>query len=114
MPSLPYFPTLSLLGIAQSLGRGAPSPLATRMITSLWLSPWTNRSRGALDLVSVLPCRTCRHSQGPGAYPRTLSAKAPKGRFRPHSTWMADNLLRHTVYVGLREDKPAEEVRRER
>ena len=27
-------------------------------------------------------------------------------------TWTADNLLRHTVYVGLREDKPAEEVRR--
>jgi bifunctional non-homologous end joining protein LigD len=24
-------------------------------------------------------------------------------------TWTADNLLRHTVYVGLREDKPAEE-----
>jgi len=22
-------------------------------------------------------------------------------------TWTADNLLRHTVYVGLREDKPA-------
>ena len=28
-------------------------------------------------------------------------------------TWTADNLLRHTVYIGLREDKPAEEVRRE-
>jgi bifunctional non-homologous end joining protein LigD len=28
-------------------------------------------------------------------------------------TWTADSLLRHTVYVGLREDKPAEEVRRE-
>ena len=28
-------------------------------------------------------------------------------------TWTADNLLRHTVYVGLRVDKPAEEVRRE-
>ena len=28
-------------------------------------------------------------------------------------TWTADALLRHTVYVGLREDKPAEEVRRE-
>jgi DNA ligase D-like protein (predicted ligase) len=27
-------------------------------------------------------------------------------------TWTADNLLRHTVYVGLREDKPAQEVRR--
>jgi len=28
-------------------------------------------------------------------------------------TWTADNLLRHTVYVGLREDKPAEQVARE-
>src|ERR1700735_3408030 len=29
-------------------------------------------------------------------------------------TWTDDGLLRHTVYVGLREDKPATEVRRER
>ena len=28
-------------------------------------------------------------------------------------TWTADALLRHTVYVGLREDKPATDVRRE-
>ena len=28
-------------------------------------------------------------------------------------TWTADGLLRHTVYVGLREDKPVEEVRRD-
>jgi ATP-dependent DNA ligase len=28
-------------------------------------------------------------------------------------TWTADGLLRYTVYVGLREDKPAEQVRRE-
>jgi ATP-dependent DNA ligase len=28
-------------------------------------------------------------------------------------TWTADNLLRHTVYVGLRDDKPAKQVRRE-
>jgi ATP-dependent DNA ligase len=28
-------------------------------------------------------------------------------------TGTADNLLRHTVYVGLREDKPADQVRRE-
>jgi ATP-dependent DNA ligase len=28
-------------------------------------------------------------------------------------TWTTDNLLRHTVYVGLREDKPAGQVRRE-
>jgi ATP-dependent DNA ligase len=29
-------------------------------------------------------------------------------------TWTADNLLRHTVYVGLCEDRPADQVRRER
>jgi DNA ligase D-like protein (predicted ligase) len=29
-------------------------------------------------------------------------------------TWTADNLLRHTVYEGLREDKPPDQVRRER
>lgn len=28
-------------------------------------------------------------------------------------TWAADNLLRHTAFVGLHEDKPAEQVRRE-
>ena len=28
-------------------------------------------------------------------------------------TWTADGLLRHTVYVGLRSDKPAMEVRKE-
>ena len=28
-------------------------------------------------------------------------------------TWTADGLLRHTVFVGLREDKPADQVRRE-
>jgi ATP-dependent DNA ligase len=28
-------------------------------------------------------------------------------------TWTADNLLRHTVYVGLHEDKPADQVQRE-
>jgi ATP-dependent DNA ligase len=28
-------------------------------------------------------------------------------------TWTGDNLLRQTVYVGLREDKPADQVRRE-
>jgi len=28
-------------------------------------------------------------------------------------TWTGDGPLRHTVYVGLREDKPADQVRRE-
>jgi bifunctional non-homologous end joining protein LigD len=31
-----------------------------------------------------------------------------------YMTWAEDGLLRHTVFVGLREDKPAREVRRER
>jgi bifunctional non-homologous end joining protein LigD len=31
-----------------------------------------------------------------------------------YATWTADGLLRHTVYQGLREDKPAREVRLER
>jgi bifunctional non-homologous end joining protein LigD len=29
-------------------------------------------------------------------------------------TWTTDNLLRHTVYIGLREYQPADRVRRER
>jgi hypothetical protein len=28
-------------------------------------------------------------------------------------SWEDDGLLRHTVFLGLREDKPAREVRRE-
>jgi ATP-dependent DNA ligase len=28
-------------------------------------------------------------------------------------TWTADGLLRHTVYVGLPDDKPADQVRQE-
>lgn len=28
-------------------------------------------------------------------------------------TWTDDDLLRHTVFLGLREDKPAKEVRRD-
>jgi bifunctional non-homologous end joining protein LigD len=31
-----------------------------------------------------------------------------------YMTWTEDGLLRHTVFVGLREDKPAREVRREK
>jgi ATP-dependent DNA ligase len=30
----------------------------------------------------------------------------------PYLTWTVDGLLGHTVYVGLREDKPAKDVRR--
>ena len=36
---------------------------------------------------------------------RSLSPRSPI------LTWTADNLLRHAVYVGLREDRPADQVR---
>jgi ATP-dependent DNA ligase len=59
------------------------------------------------------------------APPRTTRFRSPLVLSRVHwvepwlvveityLTWTADNLLRHTVYVGLREDKPATEIRRE-
>jgi bifunctional non-homologous end joining protein LigD len=30
------------------------------------------------------------------------------------TTWTADNLLRHSSFLGLREDKPAKDVKLER
>ena len=47
---------------------------------------------------------------GPGSQPRALGA-ARAGRRGEACT--EDNLLRQVVYEGLREDKPAREVRRE-
>jgi bifunctional non-homologous end joining protein LigD len=60
------------------------------------------------------------------AAPRSTSFGAPLVLSRVHCvepklvaeitylTWTADNLLRQTIYVGLREGKPAEQVRRQR
>jgi bifunctional non-homologous end joining protein LigD len=57
--------------------------------------------------------------------PRAQRASAParsfpRARVEPklvaeitHLTWTADGFLRHTIYVGLREDKLATNVRRE-
>jgi hypothetical protein len=42
-----------------------------------------------------------------------LSAYATKMRVPVLRAWTDDNLLRQVVYEGLREDKPAAEVRRE-
>jgi len=75
----------------------------------------------------------CRSAAPPGAAqprqivppPRTTRFGSPLVLSRVHwvepklvaeityLTWTADGLLRHTVYVGLREDKPADQVRRE-
>jgi bifunctional non-homologous end joining protein LigD len=69
-----------------------------------------------------LACRTSPLSVPP---PRSTRLGSPLVLFRVHwveprlvaeityLTWTSDNLLRHTVYVGLRQDKPGEQVRRE-
>jgi DNA ligase D-like protein (predicted ligase) len=69
-----------------------------------------------------LACKTSPLGVPP---PRTTRFGSPLVLSRVHSvepklvaeitylTWTADGLLRHTVYVGLREDKPTDQVRRE-
>ncbi|HZZ25567.1 MAG TPA: hypothetical protein VFE60_24770, partial [Roseiarcus sp.] len=71
---------------------------------------------------SPTPSGICRAERAP---PRSTRFGSPLVLSRVHwvdpklvaeityLTWTADNLLRHTVYVGLREDKPATDVRRE-
>jgi ATP-dependent DNA ligase len=51
---------------------------------------------------------------------RIAAGPQPRALVRPelvaevkYLTWTGDNLLRQVVYEGLREDKPAAEVRRE-
>ena len=46
------------------------------------------------------------------AQPRALGASELVAEVK-FLTWTEDNLLRQVVYQGLREDKPAREVRRE-
>jgi hypothetical protein len=45
--------------------------------------------------------------------PSFIGGRAEACRRDYYLTWTADALLRHTVYVGLRDDKPATEVHRE-
>jgi ATP-dependent DNA ligase len=47
------------------------------------------------------------------APPRSTRFRSPLVAEIAYLTWTADGLLRHTVYVGLRDDKPADQVRRE-
>ena len=81
--------------------------------------------RGYLIASSIQPASPCG-SQGADVAGSRRSSRPPLVVSRVHwlepkliaeityLTWTADNLLRHTVYVELREDKPAGEVRSER
>jgi bifunctional non-homologous end joining protein LigD len=59
----------------------------------------------------MLPPRSTRFGS-PLVLPRVHWAEPVLVAEITYLTWTADNLLRHTVYVALREDKRAEEVRR--
>jgi ATP-dependent DNA ligase len=61
--------------------------------------------------LNVLPPRKTRF--GPPLVPSRVHWVKPKLVAEiTYLTWTGDGLLRQTVYVGLREDKPAEQVRR--
>jgi DNA ligase D-like protein (predicted ligase) len=62
--------------------------------------------------LAVAPPRKTRFG-GPLALSKVHWVKPEKVCEVTYLTWAEDGLLRHTVFVGLREDKPAREVRRE-
>src|ERR1700735_3069218 len=62
--------------------------------------------------LNVLPDRKTRFGS-PLVLSRVHWAEPKVAAEITYLTWTADGLLRHTVYVGLREDKPAAQVRRE-
>lgn len=63
--------------------------------------------------LAVAPPRKTRFG-GPLALSKVHWVKPERVCEITYLTWSDDGLLRHTVFVGLREDKPAKEVRRER
>ena len=62
-----------------------------------------------------LPCRRRRRSRfgGPLALSRVHWVRPELVAEITYLGWTDEPLLRHTVFVGLRDDKPASEVRRE-
>jgi ATP-dependent DNA ligase len=62
--------------------------------------------------LNVLPPRKTRFGS-PLVMPRVRWVELKHVAEIIYLTWTADNLLRQTVYVGLREDKPAEQMRHE-
>jgi ATP-dependent DNA ligase len=60
--------------------------------------------------LNILPCKTRFGS--PLVLSRVHWVEPKLVAEITYLTWTADSLLRHTVYVGLREDKPADRVRR--
>ena len=72
-------------------------------MAAYWLTDRAERPAAALD--------SLRLAARP--LPRPLGRAEARHRDYLFLTWTADGLLRHTVFVGLRADKPAEQVRRE-
>ena len=64
------------------------------------------------DGLAVVPPRKTRFG-GPLALSKVHWVRPELVAEMTYLSWSEDGLLRHTVFVGLREDKPANDVRRE-
>jgi bifunctional non-homologous end joining protein LigD len=103
---LGYYDPDGRLIYAGRVGTGINDAELERLWRQLQRSPRT-RCRSMCRRRRARPLRVAA-----GAEPRPLGA-AGAGRRGQVSDWTDDNLLRQVVYEGLREDKPAKEVRRE-
>jgi ATP-dependent DNA ligase len=113
--------------VATTMPLAVPPPRSSRFGSPLVLSrvhlgpPRSIESNAPGSLFATAPaCKPAAASAGAGARRIWLCHCRDTGTETPslvakvkYLTWTNDNLLRQVVYEGLREDKPAAEVRRE-
>jgi hypothetical protein len=102
-PDLPERAPCAPLGV--QLGGHAP---AERILALTRLPPWQSASP-----LAIQPPRETRFGSRL-ALSRVHWVQPVLVAEITYLTWADDGLLRHTVFVGLRDDKPPREVRRER
>ena len=90
------------LTYAGRAGTGMPVKVLATCAAAWILSPASERPAAAQHALRS----SARLSRAHWVEPRLVAEVT-------YLTWTTDNLLRHTVYVGLREDKPADQVPRE-
>ena len=103
---LGYYADDGKLIYAGRVGTGMPVKVLADLRRRL--DPLTRKTSS----LSVPPPRSTRFGS-PLVLPRAHWVEPRLVAEITYLTWTADNLLRQTVYVGLREDKPADQVRRE-
>jgi DNA ligase D-like protein (predicted ligase) len=103
---LGYYTDDGKLVYAGRVGTGMPDKVLADLRRRL--DPISRKS----PLLNVLPARKTRFGS-PLVLSRVHWVEPKLVAEITYLTWTADNLLRHTVYVGLREDKAAMDVGRE-